>query len=113
MNFLELSCEILSCTFVLRIGKYFMGRSRFDDFTQVHVNNIIREAFGLAQGMGHNHGRVLLLQFDQAAFDILRRDRVQRGGGFVAEDNFRFDGQAAGEAEALLLPDGEAGGGVM
>ena len=40
---------------------------------------------------------------------ILRRgDGVERGGRFVHQNDFRLDGDGAGDAEALLLAAGQA-----
>ncbi len=42
--------------------------------------------------------------------DLLRRDRVEAGGGLVVEDDRRVRDGGAGDADALLLPAGEARG---
>ena len=44
---LELSFEIGACSLMLWIVKDFMRRPRLDDFAEIHVNHIIRDAVGL------------------------------------------------------------------
>ena len=40
-------------------------------------------------------------------FDLCRGDRIERGAGFVHQDNLWFDGERARDAKALLLAAGK------
>ena len=62
MAILENAFEVLLCAFVLRIVEYFFSGTRFNHFAQIHVNDIVRETFGLAQRVGYDHGGVLMFQ---------------------------------------------------
>ena len=110
---LEQAFQILLCALMFRIGKNFLCGAGFDHFAEVHVNDVIGEAARLPQCVCDNYGGVILFQVEQAAFDVLRGDRVEGGGRFVAEDDLRLNGQPAGKTEALLLSDGKTGGGIM
>jgi hypothetical protein len=48
----------------------------------------------------------LALQPQQQLQDALLDDLVERGGDFVADDQVRFRGKRAGDADALFLSTG-------
>ena len=58
--------------------------------------------------MRDDDDRVALLELLHQVLDPRRRDGVECGRGLVHEDDVGLDGEAAGDAEALLLPSGEA-----
>jgi hypothetical protein len=52
---------------------------------------------------------ILLRQFIDQVFDARCRNRIERRTGLVHQDDFGIDGDGACDAQALLLPTGEAG----
>ena len=66
------------------------------------------DAGGLLHVVGDDHERVLLLQLVHQVLDRLGRDRVERRGRLVEQDDVGLDGDRAGDAEPLLLAAGEA-----
>ena len=69
----------------------------------------VRDPHGLLHVVGHDHDRDPVLELPDEFFDPLGGDRVERRGGLVHEQHFGFDGQCAGDAEALLLTAREGG----
>ncbi len=63
--------------------------------------------------MRHNDDRVGLLQAINELFDFPGGYRIQRGTGFIHEDNFRLHRQRAGDTEPLLLAAGKSEGAVL
>jgi hypothetical protein len=53
--------------------------------------------------VGDDHDRVLLLQLEHQVLDPAGGDRIERGARLVHQDHVRIDGDAAGDAEPLLL----------
>ena len=53
------------------------------------------------------------LALHEEFLDLGGGDRVQRGGGFIQQDHFRFKGQHAGQAQPLLLPAGKGIGRII
>ena len=50
-----------------------------------------------------------VLQINEHVDDLGLIGDVERGDGFVTDDEFRFDGQGSGDVDALLLTAGESG----
>ena len=65
---------------------------------------VVADARGLLHRMRHDHDRVDFLQLADEIFDLARRDRVERRGRLVHQDDFGIDGETARDAEPLLLP---------
>lgn len=74
----------------------------------IHVGGEVRAARRLLHIMSDDHHGVLVLQFRDQFLDAARRDRVQRGARLVQQQHFGADGDAARDAQALLLAAGEA-----
>src|SRR5512139_781003 len=55
----------------LRMREYLVRDPSLDDFAQIHEDHVIGQAFGLPQGVGHQHDGILLLQFMELALDVL------------------------------------------
>ena len=107
----ERSRQIFPCEFVLRMFEDLFGRTGFNDFAKVHKNHIVGDAQSLLKGVGDHDDGVLFLELHEKVFHSFGRDGVKGTGGFVGEDVLRLYGEGAGEAEPLLLSDGETGGG--
>jgi hypothetical protein len=54
-----------------------------------------------------DHDRVVALQGVHEVLDARRGDRIERRSRLVHEQHVRLDGEAARDAEPLLLPAGE------
>ena len=52
-------------------------------------------------------------QLENQVLDLGSGDGIEGRGGLVHQQDFRVDGQGAGDAEALLLAAGEAGAGFL
>ena len=63
--------------------------------------------------VGDDHDRELLFELDHQVLDLAGRDRVERRAGLVHQDHVGLDGDAAGDAEPLLLAAGHAEGVVV
>ena len=70
----------------------------------------IGQAAGLGQAVGHGNHGVAVFQGQEEFLHLEGGAEVQGGGGFVQQEDFRFQGQEAGQAEALLLAAGEGVG---
>ena len=57
----------------------------------------------------HHHG-IVLFQLLHQILDFEGGDGVERGGGFIHEQDVRFHRQGAGDAQPLLLPTRQAQG---
>ena len=63
----------------------------------------VGDARGLLHVVGDDDDRVVALHLHHQVLDLPGRDRVERGAGLVHQDHVGLDGDAAGDAEALLL----------
>jgi len=84
-----------------------------DELAQIEKDDVVGDAAGLPQDMGHDHDGVILLQLHEPFLDVLARLGIEGRGRLVAQDDLRPDGQSPGQAQPLLLADGEAGSRVM
>src|SRR3954451_18247174 len=109
MRSAELAGDVVLGPRVLRLGE---DRVRVVDLHQdagaaraldVEEGRVIARARGLLHVVGHDDDRVVLLEFADQVLDRERRDRVQRGGRLVHEQDLRLDRARAGDAQALLL----------
>src|SRR3954454_19964319 len=114
----ELAGDVVLGPRVLRLGE---DRVRVVDLHQhagpagaldVEEGRVVARARGLLHVVGHDHDRVVLLELGDEVLDGQRRDRVERRGGLVHEQDLGLDRRGAGDAQALLLAAGEAGAGL-
>src|SRR5688572_19602213 len=73
----------------------------------------VRDARRLLHVVGHHDDRVAGPQVEDKLFDLRRRGRVEGRGRLVHEQDVGLDGQAPGDAQALLLPARQAEGRVL
>ena len=95
------------------VQQQLLGGAELDDLAHVDEDDVVGHAPCLAQDVRYQHDGVFLLELDEQVLDDAGGYRVERRGGFVAEYDLGFDGQSACQAQALLLPDGEARGGCV
>ncbi len=67
----------------------------------------VANACGLLHVVCDRHDGTELLQLHQQLFDFRRADGIERGAGLVQQQDLRFDGKRAGDAQALLLAAGK------
>ena len=82
-------------------------------FVDHHHGGEIRDARRLLHVVGDDDDGVILFEFLHQFLDLEGGDRVEGGGGFVHQDDFRLDRQGTGDAQALLLPAGEGQAGLV
>ncbi|MPN09027.1 hypothetical protein SDC9_156315 [bioreactor metagenome] len=63
--------------------------------------------------MRHDDHRILCLQLQHQVFNLGGGDGVQRAGRLIHQQHFRLHRQAAGDAQALLLPAGDGHGALF
>ena len=57
--------------------------------------------------MGHDRDGVVALELRHQLFDAIRRNRIERGAGFVHQNDRGLDRERAGNAQPLLLAAGQ------
>ena len=94
---------------VLRIGEQLIGHRDLDDPAQVHDRDPVADVLDHRQVVGDEQvGQPeLLLQLFQQVEHLRLDGHVQRGDGFIANDQLGVDCQCPGDADALPLPSGK------
>src|SRR6056297_1255453 len=85
----------------------------FHEVAQVKERGFLADARGLLHRVGHDHNGVVLAQFVDQFLDLGGGDRVQRGAGFVHQQNLGFGGDGTRDAQALLLATRKTGAGCI
>jgi hypothetical protein len=70
-------------------------------------HRLITDAIGLGKIVGDEDDGADLFEGEDELFDGFGGFGIECAGGFIHEDDFRIQGESAGEAKALLLTDGE------
>ena len=99
----ECTVEILLGQFVLRMMEHFLGASFFNHLTQIHEDDVIGDAESLAKSVGYHYDAVVLLQFGEELLYLLAADWVEGGSTLICQEIAWLYGEAACQAEALLL----------
>ena len=98
------------------VGGDEFGRAFFDEFTVFENGDLIADVFNDGEIVGNEKvSKVELFLKIHEEVDDLGLDRdIEGTDRFVADDKFRFDGEGAGNADALALASakfvGEAAG---
>ena len=79
------------------------GWAVFDEFALVEEGGEVGGAGGLLHVVGDDGDGVVLFEVGHEVFDGDGGLGVERGAGFVHEEDFGLGGDGAGDAEALLL----------
>src|SRR5829696_3340939 len=87
--------------FLRGIGKNFAREIVLHQFSQVEEGRVIRDARGLLHIMRDDHDGEILLQVENQFLDLGGRNRVERGGRFIHQNNLRSDGDGARDAKTL------------
>ena len=102
--------EVLAEVFLADFGVVgqLLGGAAFQDGAFVEEVGAVGDGQGLVDVVvGDDHADVHRLEFGDDMLDVLDGDRVDAGEGFVEEDEFRVDGQGAGDFAAAALTAGE------
>src|ERR671914_468826 len=95
-----------------RVGEDLVGVVELDDaaapvLLDVELDGeegrLVGHAGRLLHVVRDDHDRVVALEVHHQVLDLARGDRVERRAGLVHEDHVRLDGEAARDAEPLLL----------
>src|SRR5450759_4065922 len=86
--------------------------AHLDQLAEVEERSAVRDARGLLQIVRDDDDRELALQLIDELLDFLCRDRVERRGRLVEEEDLRVVGQRTCDAEPLLLAARERKGAV-
>src|SRR5262249_23264249 len=91
-------------TLVLRVAEESVGFVDLDDLARIHEDHTIRDLPGEAHLVGHaQHRHSLVGEFDDGVKHFLDHFRIKRGGGLVAQHDFRMHAERASDGYALLL----------
>lgn len=95
--------------FVLRVEKDILHMTRFHAFAAANNNHIVTNLTCYSQIVcdKENADAELHLNFFQELQDVGLHRNVERGNGFVANQNFWLTGECAGNRNALTLTAGE------
>mgnify|MGYP005886603213 CR=1 FL=1 len=112
-NSIESSEEVVAGELLLGVVEDIVGVALLHDLPVVHEDNVVGDAHSLAQGVGHHDDSVVSLHTCEEVLNLLTGDGVEGTGGLIGEDDLRLHGEAASQAEALLLSTAEYCGSVM
>src|ERR1700761_6063505 len=104
----EAACDVVLGFLADRLDEDLFGVAELDQLAKVHIGSVVRTAGRLLHVVGHDHHRVIALQFGDQFLDTARRNRVECGTRFVEQQHFRTDCDAARDTQALLLTAGQA-----
>ena len=94
---------------VLRAGNDLIPITDLDDTALLHHRDTITEMIDDGQVMADKQIRhaIFVLKILQKIEDLRLNGNIQRGGRLVADDEFRLEGQSAGDGNALSLASGK------
>src|SRR5258707_5538588 len=104
----EAASDIGLCALVPRRGENRFRRAELDQLAQVHEGGEVRDARRLLHVVGDDDDRILLFQLVDQLLDLGGRDRIERRARLVEQNHLRLHRDGARDAQALLLPAGEA-----
>ena len=108
MRSAEATSDVFLRSWPPRRGENALGFVEFQEFAEIHECGEIEDARRLPHVVGDDRDGKALFQFVDQFFDFSRRKRIQRGTGFVEENNFGVNSHRARDAQALLLAAGTA-----
>ena len=91
------------------VGGDEFGRAFFDEFTVFENGDLIADVFNDGEVVGNEKvGEVkFFLEVHQKVDDLSLDRDIEGTDRFVADNEFRFDGERAGDADALALAAAE------
>src|SRR5205823_1499385 len=91
-----------------RVREDLVGPVVLDQPAQHEKGGVLGDPGGLLHVVRDDRDRVATFQVVDELLDLLRRDRVERRGRLVHQEDLRLDGKGPGDAETLLLPPRES-----
>src|SRR6266545_6119396 len=91
-----------------RIGEQLARHTELHQLAQEHESRVVRYARRLLHVVGDDDDGVARLQLEHQLLDARGGDRVEGRAGLVHQQHVGLDGDRARDAEALLLPAGQA-----
>ncbi len=94
---------------MLRLADEGLGFGQFHDFAEVHDHHAAADVLDHGEIVRNEQigDAALLLEVAQQVDDLRLHGDVERADGFVADDEFGFHGEGAGDADALALAAAE------
>src|SRR5260370_18201177 len=93
---------------IARRGEHLAGRVELDQLPEIHEGGEVGDARRLLHVVGDDHDRVVLFELVDQLLDFGGRDRIERRARLVEQYPLRLYRDGARDAQALLLPAGEA-----
>ena len=84
----------------------------FNELAHVKKGGVVGNAGRLLHIVGHNNDGQLAFKLVHSFFYLLGGYGFKGARRFIHKQNFRLNGQGAGDAQPLLLPAGKAQGGI-
>src|SRR5437867_6539426 len=88
-------------------GEELRRGAELDELPNEQERREVADARGLLHIVGDDSDGADVFQLHQQFFNFGSADGIERGAGFIEEENFGLDGKSAGDAQALLLAAGE------
>src|SRR5262249_53594883 len=104
----EAAGDIVLRASIARRGVHLARGVELDQLAQIHEGGEVGNARRLLHVVGDDHDRVILFELVDQLLDFGGRDWVERRTRLVEQYHLRPDRDCARDAEALLLPAGEA-----
>src|SRR5688500_13768365 len=105
--------DVVLGLFPARLHEDLVGHAELHHLAQVHVGGIVRHPRRLLHVMRDDEDRHVLLEIVDQLLDAGRRDRVERRGRLVEEQDLGMGRESARDAKPLLLPAREVEGLLM
>src|SRR3982751_815598 len=87
----------------MRVSEDLRGVADLDQLPEMEEGGSLRNSSRLLHVVGDDHDRETLLELVDKLFDLRRRNRVERRGRLVEQDDLGLHGQRSGNAQPLLL----------
>src|SRR5262249_13647426 len=94
--------DVILGLLVLGLDEDRIGHVELDQLSEIHVRRVVGDPRSLLHIVRDDDYGEVLLQLVQQLLDLGRGDRVERGRRLVEQYHLRLDGDAAGDAQALL-----------
>jgi len=107
------SRDVILGALVLGAREDVGGRADLDQLSQQEERGEVGDSGRLLHRVRNDDDGVILLQLADEIFDLRGRDRVERRGRLVHQNDFRLDRQHPRDAQPLLLPTRQVESGTV
>src|SRR6185312_539636 len=104
----ETAGDVVLRALFARRGENLLGLVELDQFAEIHEGGLLGDAGGLLHVVSDDDDGVVGLQFVDQFLDLSGRQRIERRGRLVEQDDFGLYRHRASDAQALLLAAGKA-----